>query len=295
MNRAPAAEGADRALARRGVVFILLAAVLWSFNGPIVKLVHQAGADMWTIAFYRSLIAGLLLTPIALRRLGSNRLTSGALVSVVAFTAMTVCFIGATTMTQAANAIVLQYTAPIWVFIFAPWLLGERAERRDRVILVLALVGVVVIFAGQGATPDLPGLLVGLAAGFTYGLLMVVLRWLRGTDTVVITCANALGSALLLLPVTAALSTFGLDGRQLAYLVLLGALTFGLPYLLFTAGLRTVSAHRAVLLTLIEPVLNATWTWLIVGEVPHRTTLIGGAVILAAVALQVVLSVRRMR
>ena len=75
MNRAPAAEGADRALARRGVLLILLAAVLWSFNGPIVKLVHQAGADVWTIAFYRSLIAGLLLTPIALRRLGSSRLT----------------------------------------------------------------------------------------------------------------------------------------------------------------------------------------------------------------------------
>ena len=288
-------EPVSPARERRGVVLVLTTAVLWSFNGPAIKLLHEGGTDAWTIAFYRSLFAGLALTPFALRRLGTSRFDPWLLVSVVAFTAMTATFVHATTMTQAANAIVLQYTAPAWVFALSPWLLKERAQRGDVLALAVALAGVAVIFVGQGASADLPGLLVGLASGVTFGLLVMVLRRLRSIDPIVVTWANTLGSALLLLPAAALAADLGVDLRQAGGLAWLGVVQFGLPYLLYTAGLRYVPAYKAILLLLLEPVLNPILTYLFVGEEPRPTTLAGGALIVAAVALQVVFSVRRAR
>ena len=287
----------DQASARRtrGTLLILITAVMWSFNGPLIKLLGQAGAGAWTIAFYRSLIAGAALTPFALRRIGALRFDRWLVACVFIYAAMTVTFILATTLTEAANAIALQYTAPIFVFALSPLILRERSPRRDWIVLVVALAGVGVIFAGQGGTPHLPGLLLGIASGMFFGLLTLILRRVRHIDPLLVTWVNNLGSAAILLPAAAAVSTIALDGGQLGLLVVLGVFQFGIPYLLYTSALRHVPAYRAVLLTLIEPVLNPTWTLLIVGEVPTSSTLEGGALIVAAVALQVVLALRRSR
>ncbi len=298
MNESPqsgrAATTTVTARSRRGVLLILVTAGLWSFNGPLIKLLDGAGTSAWTIAFYRSLFAALVLTPFALRKIHTLRFDPRLIVSVLVFTAMTAAFVLATTLTHAANAIFLQYTAPAWVFILSPLLLRERAERRDVVVLATALCGVAVIFTGQGATSHPPGLVVGLAAGLFFGLLTLVLRHVRQIDALLVSWINNLGSAVLLLP-AAALSTLSLDREQFILLILLGVFQFGIPYLLYTKGLQYVPAHRAVLLILMEPVLNPTWTFLIVGEVPASTTLAGGGLILAAVVLQVVLTLRRFR
>ncbi len=289
-------------LASHGVMLAIMAAGLWSLNGALVKLIHQdgAGAHGVTIAFYRSLFAGVCLVPLAwgkfhtlrTRRAESNaeRTLTGirpaALWCVLLFSLMTVCFVVANTMTEAANAILLQYTSNFWIFALSPLFLNERPGGRAVGYLLMAMVGIVIIFAGNAAT-DLAGLIVALASGLFYGLLIMALRHLRDSDAAAVTVLNNLGSAALILPFVLLIdgASLQLDARSLGLLVFMGVVQFGLPYHLFSLSLRRITAYEAGLLTLIEPVLVPIWTYLAVREAVPRETVLGGTLILLALVL----------
>ena len=282
-----------------GIVFLLLASILWSLNGALIKLIYQdgRGAEPVAIAFYRSLFAGLFLLPLVRgkwRTLGGTkdgRLHRGvrpaAVWCVVFFTVMTACFVIANTKTEAANAIILQYTSTFWIFALSPWLLRERARTGDLWILGLALVGIAVIFAGNAST-DFVGLTIALASGLFFGLLTMMIRRLRDTDSAALTVFNNLGSAVLLLPIAWGMGSLLLSSRALILLILMGIVQFGTPYYLYTLGLARVPAYQASLITMLEPVLVPAWTYLAVGECIPPTTLVGGGVILTALVLFVV-------
>ena len=282
----------------------MLAAVFWSANGLAIKLVNQGGQgpDGVTIAFYRSLFAGLFLLPLAWGKfhtlvkprnvatpaaggtLQALRRLSPALAVVVLFSLMTTCFSVANTKTEAANAIILQYTSTFWVFGLSPLMLGEKPSRRDLPILGLAMVGIVVIFVGRADT-DLVGLLIALAAGLFYGLLTIMLRKMRNSDPAAVTVLSNLGSVALLLPAVLWIGDLAVSQRCLIILILMGAFQLGLPYYLFSHGLRRVPAHQAALVTLIEPVLVPVWTYLGLGETVPPTTLFGGGIVLVALVV----------
>ncbi len=281
---------------RVGVLLLIVTATLWSLSGPFIKLLHQQGAGVsgLTIACYRSLIGGLAFLPFAWGRRKTLQTTPlfWPVGSVLMFTLMTACFVIATTQTAAANAIVLQETSPIWVFLLSPALLGERPRRQEGMALLVAMVGVAIIFLGH-RTADLPGLLVALTSGLGYGCLIITLRGLRHVDPLVVTALNLLGSGLLLAPAVLATSTFHVTAGQFALLVTLSLVQLALPYLLFSRALKTVEAPRASLIVLLEMLLNPLWTYLFVGETVPRATLIGGPFILAGVAGWILLSWRR--
>ncbi len=277
-----------------GVAALILCATLWSLNGPLIKLLDREQVPGITIACYRSLLGGLVFLPFALpRRKTVGKVHPAWLIGgVLTFTLMTASFVIANTMTEAANAIILQYTSPIWVFLLAPVLLKERPGRSEGMVLVLALVGIGVIFAGN-PSGNLPGLLVGLLAGFGYGTLTVVLRGLRAVSPVVVTASNAFGSGLLLVVPVAVWGSFMLTQYQWGLMLLLALVQFTLPYVLFSWALQRVEAHRAALILLLETVLNPILTYLLVGERPPVATLIGGPIILASVAGWLLLAWRR--
>ena len=266
------------------VLLLVVCAALWSLNGPLIKLLTEAGVPGVTTACYRSLFGGVIFLPLALRRRKTlRRVAIGwPIGSVLTFTVMTVCFVIATTQTAAANAIILQYTSPIWVFLLSPLLLRERLHLSDGLVLALAMGGVAVIFAGH-ATTEAPALLVGLASGLGYGSLTVALRGLRRVDPSTVVAMNFLGSGLLLLPTVAIWGTFSLNGYQFMLMLILSLVQMALPYLLFSWILRHVEAHRAALILLLEPVMNPVWTYLIVHEPVPGPTLIGGPLVLLSV------------
>jgi len=291
-----------------GIVLLLAAAVLWSLSGALIKVVSREGVHGVAIAFYRSLFAGLFLLPIAygkfhtlaprggesgarpgptpsLVRVGQRmRLRPAAISCVVFFTLMTGCFVWANTQTEAANVIILQYTSTFWVFLLSPWLLGEKPRRGDLPILAVAMVGIGVIFAG-GPGADLPGLMVSLGSGLFFGLLTLMIRLMRDSNSAAVAAVNCLGSAVLLFPVVLWLGGANVSGRVLVVLLVLGFVQFGLPYYLYTVGLTRVPAYQAALITMLEPVLNPLWTFLAVGETVPWTTFVGGGVILSALLL----------
>ena len=279
-----------------GIAFLLLASLLWSLNGALIKLINDSGRGPHgvTIAFYRSLFAGLFLLPLARgkwRTLGRRNeggslrgIRPTAVWCVVFFTLMTASFVIANTMTVAANAIILQYTSTFWIFALSPWLLRERARSGDVWVLALAMGGIAVIFAGNAST-DLVGLAIALASGLFFGLLTMMIRRLRDSDSAAVTVLNNLGSAVLLLPFAWGIGTLMLPTRAFLLLVIMGIVQFGTPYYLYTLGLARVPAYQASLITMLEPVLVPMWTYLAVGERVRATTFIGGAAILAALLL----------
>jgi DME family drug/metabolite transporter len=270
-----------------GRMALLGAGILWSLGGVGIKSLALGAI---AIAGYRCLFAALALSPFLLRPgmlPGAERSIArrGVAVSIALYALMLMTYVSALQGTTAANANLLQYTAPLYVLLFSPLLLGEPVSRADRRAIAVSLVGVATLVLGNWRGAETRGLSLGLLSGLLFGLFMIWQRRLRGCRPVPLVFANNLGAALLLLPFAGNLA---LDGRSAALLVFLGVVQFAVPYVLFTWGVQRVSGPEASLLTLIEPVLTPVWVALILGERPTTATLVGGAGILAALALRYV-------
>ncbi|QEL20002.1 DMT family transporter [Limnoglobus roseus] len=285
---------------------IILVAVLWSTGSLFMRLLQQPTAleldephlSPIQIAFYRSLFAGLCLLPLIRPRDCRVRPAMGLLV--VTFAVMSALYLTALGSGSAANAILLQNTSPVWVYFLGIWFLGERADRRSLAAVLIGLLGAVVIVGGnwpreeQGvaAATQIELLLMGLGSGFTYAGVVLILRSLRNESPAWLTMLNLLGTAAMMGLFFAC--KLGLDGfwtwvtapsgKQLAFLAFFGCVQLAVPYVLFARSLKTVSPNEASIITLLEPVLNPVWAYLIAPdrETPTDWTLIGGGLLLAA-------------
>lgn len=291
---------------------LIAAAILWSLSGVAIKSLSgtptpssrpsttglptgtaptaalpPGAMHPLTLACYRSLLGGLILLPLAWRQRQTlaNVAPRWPLLGVAAFTLMSATFVIANTLVTAADAILLQYTSPVWVFLLAPALLRERPTRVDIVLLILTMAGIAVIFSGSNESGT--GLLIAIISGFGYGAVTVFSRVLRPVSAVVVTTCYALGSGLLLLPAVLLLNIHAISAPQFGWLAVLGLLQFTLPYLLFAWALQRTTATRASLITLLETVLNPFWTWLFLNEHPPVATLLGAPLILSGVLLKI--------
>jgi drug/metabolite transporter, DME family len=266
----------------RGRLLILCAALLWSLAGVFIKFLD---VPPLTIVFYRSLFACLVFTPF-LRRT-EWRISTPVLVSVLTYTAAISSFVSANKLTTAANAIVLQYTAPIFVFLFARVVLRERISKINAFALLAGMIGVGMISLDSAGEPAMAGVALALASGVLFAAYMINLRRTQQVHPSYLTWINNAFCALVLLFVVRSELTLTLN--QLVILVVMGAVQLGLPYFLFSKGLQSVSLQEASLIALIEPVLNPIWVALTVGEIPSAATLTGGAMILVGLAARYVL------
>ncbi|MFM8274195.1 MAG: DMT family transporter, partial [Gemmata sp.] len=255
------------------------------------------------IAFYRGLFGGLVMVALVRRAEMTFRRPMIGMVS--AFAVMSGMYLSALDG-PAANAIFLQNTAPVWVSLIAVFVLHERIGRRGWCAVAIAAAGAAVIVAGNWprelpADPTGPQrelqvvqLLLGLGSGVVYAVVVLFLRALRDHSSAWLIGINLLGSAAalgLFVLLTSGPAAFAAwltapSVKQLAVLVVFGAFQMALPYWLFARGLRTVSPQEAALITLIEPLLNPVWAYLITPEkdTPTVWMLLGGALILLALA-----------
>jgi drug/metabolite transporter (DMT)-like permease len=263
--------------ARRARLSILGAAVLWSLAGVFIKTL---ALDPLAIVFYRSLFAALFFAPLVKSR--SWKFPLPLLVSAVSYTAAVSAFVAANKLTSAANAIVLQYTAPIFVFIFARLLFGERISRVNLLALAACTLGVAILYAGGGGERDVQGVGVALFSGLCFAIYMTNLRFLKDIDACWLTFANNVACSLLLLPWIA--GALAIDASDAAVLLVMGIVQLGIPYFLFSKGLERIPLQEAALIVLVEPVLNPIWVAAVYGERPAPATLIGGVLILLSLA-----------
>ncbi len=264
-------------------LLLLAAAVLFSTGGAAVKAASLSG---WQVASFRSGVATaalLALVPGTRRGWSWRVLPVGA-----AYAATLSLFVLANKLTTAANAIFLQDTAPLYLVLLGPWLLGERLVREDLMLLGAVAAGMALFFVGQApvsrTAPDpVRGNLLAVVSGLTWALTIAGLRWLGSRHPSSALAAPAAGNLMAFLgclPMALPVPAAGWrDGAVIAYL---GVFQIGLAYLCMTRALTRVPALEASLLLLAEPALNPVWAWLAHGERPGSWALAGGALILGA-------------
>jgi len=288
MDNPPSPSSFSQVSPAQGRLLIALAAILWSTSGAFNKiLTGQTFLGLDTpeiqplqIAFGRVLFAGMVLVPTIRRRDIAFRPMMIAMA--ISFAVMNGTFIWAMSVGTAANAIVLQYTAPMWMYLASVCWLGEAADRRSLAALALGLVGIGVIFAGGWQGGQLKVVVIALISGLGFAAVMIFLRVLRDASSRWLTVVNHVFGGLALLPLIVTLPLP--SPAQIAFLFVYGAVQMGIPYWLVARGLRSVSPQEAGTITLLEPILNPLWAFLVVSEVPSKFELIGGGFILGALA-----------
>jgi drug/metabolite transporter (DMT)-like permease len=275
-----------------GRLCLITAAVLWSTSGAFTKLLTRdtgLGLEVPSIhplmiAFCRVLVVACVFAP-TLRR-GQITFRPMMLCTMLAFAIMNASFVSAMALGTAANAIVLQYTAPTWLFLAGICFLGEKIDAVNVVTVVLSLSGIAVIVLGPFAageswvSGDLAVVGIALLSGISYAVVLLGLRIMRDMSSQWVTFVNHLASAFVLLPFVWTMPVP--SWQQMIVLFFYGAGQMGLAYWLAARGLRSVGPMEAGAITLLEPLLNPVWAWLISGELPKTFELWGGLLILGA-------------
>lgn len=267
---------------RKAVLALLGAAGLWSIGGVLIKWIDW---HPMAIVGTRSAIAAALMWAVV-RRPQFNW-SRAQIAGAVTYAVTVMLYVSAVKLTTAANAILLQYTAPVWVALFGAWFLGERATRIDWLAIVLSLGGMALFFKDGLASQSLVGDLLAALSGITIAWMMLFMRRQKHAaplESVLLgNVLAALGGAPFLfaqpLP----------DARGWLALIVLGVLQLGLAYVLYTYAIRHVNALEAVIILTLEPILNPIWVLLLIGERPRGWALVGGLLVLGAVTLRGVL------
>jgi drug/metabolite transporter (DMT)-like permease len=241
---------------RRGAALVLAAALLWSTGGVGIKAVDEPPLK---VAFYRSAFAAAALFLILRPKV--KRWSPAFLAALATYAACLVTFVVATKWTTAANAIFLQYAGVVWVLLLSPAVLGEPLRAKDAAAVAVAFAG--------------------MALFFWAGLILSLKREGEGGAEAAVAWGNLVAVAALL-PFVA--SDLSLSGRSAAILVFLGVVQLACAYVLFVKGLKLVTATRASLIGMAEPIANPVWVFLFLGERPSVFALAGGAIVLGAIA-----------
>lgn len=260
---------------RRAVLLLLGAACLFSTAGFLIKLIELPAL---AVAGGRSAFAALFIL-VCIRRpkfTWSKAQIGGAL----AYCGTVVFFVMANKTTTAANAILLQYTAPMYIALLGSWLLQERTRALDWATIGLVLIGMVLFLLDGLSAGNWVGNLIALFSAFCYALMTILLRKQKDTTPYESVLLGNLLTALIGVP---SLVMAKPNLNSWLGLLLMGFFQLGLAYVLFAQATRHVTAMEIVLITAIEPILNPIWVALTVGERPSLLAMIGGLIVLGAV------------
>jgi drug/metabolite transporter (DMT)-like permease len=263
---------------------VALGALLWSSSGLFIKVLSLGALQ---ISFARSLVAALTIA-IAVKLRGGRpfpRPTALSMGCAAAYAGVLIFFVAATKLTTAANAIFLQFSAPIYLVFLEPWVTRRAIQGRDLVAVGLCVSAMGLFFVGRLGTGTLLGNLLGMTAGLCLAIFSLTLKLQRerrpGADPI---AAIILGN-LLVAGICAPIALWGFHPTlvQTSALLYLGIFQIGIAYLLFNAGMRHLSATAAVVTGTLEAVLNPVWVFLGIGERPTPWALVGGFMILATI------------
>ncbi len=269
----------------QAILFLLLSAILWSSGGLFIKMVSW---NPVAIAGLRSLIAMVVI--IAYVRHPRFTWTFPQIGGAVAYAVTVTLFVIATKLTTAANAILLQYTAPVYVAFLSAWMLKERPQWFDWLTIGVVIGGMALFFLDRLAPGSLLGNGFAILSGISFAFLVVFMRKQRNESPVETVLLGNLLTGLVGLPfmfesMPDALSWLGL--------LFLGVIQLGVSYVLYSKAIKFVTALEAILIPGIEPILNPIWVFLILGERPGKWALIGGAIVLISVTLRSLIAIRR--
>jgi drug/metabolite transporter (DMT)-like permease len=262
---------------RIGILYIVIAALLWSTGGIGIKAVDDPPLK---VTFYRSVFAAITLF-LVFPREARVRPTPAFLTAIIAYGTCLTTFVVATKWTTAANAIFLQYAGVVWVLLLSPLVVREPMKRRDVIAIVAAMSGMALFFVGKFEARGMAGNAMALVSSIFFATMILALRREHASSRAAVIWGNVVLAAVMFPFVAGDLS---LSLKSFLALLFLGVFQIGLAYAFFVKGLQHVTATEASLTGMLEPVANPIWVLLFLGETPSVFAIAGGAIVLAAIA-----------
>lgn len=264
---------------QKGILAVFAAALLWSTGGVLIKLVTLHPMQ---ISLFRGVFAAIVFAIIFKKdAVRANRYT---FLNAFFYAAILILFVVATKLTTAANAIFLQYTAPIYVLIFEPLINKTEYKLINVATIIACFIGMTLFFFGELTLANQTGNIIALLSGIAFAAFLIGMRKNKheyqfstifyGNILIVLFCLPTMLNLY-----TLSLSDFGM-------VAFLGIFQIGIAYAIFSYGLKKVLAIEASLIAMIEPVLNPVWVFIWYGESPSAGAIAGGIIIILAIGLR---------
>jgi drug/metabolite transporter (DMT)-like permease len=259
----------------RAIIMQLSAAILWSFGGLLIKLVDL---NPIAIAGIRSFIASFIIF-IFLKK-SALKLTLNKALGAVSYASMVILFVSATKATTAANAILLQYTSPIYIAIFGGWLLKERAKLKDWVTILFVIGGMVLFFMDDIGGGSLRGNILAILSGVALGFNTIFMRREKDADPLENVFWGSLITVMISIPFIFRTAP---SAKSWLGLILLGVFQLGFSYVLYARAIKKITALESTFISLVEPLLNPLWVFLTVAELPGKLSVVGGIIVIVSI------------
>lgn len=260
---------------------MLICAALWSVAGIFIKLIPWNG---FAVAGMRSLIAGLTIAIYMLitrrRYILSRRTVIGGIMTAGVYT----CFTVANKLTTAANAIVLQFTCPVFIVILSAIFLKQKIRKNDLAVVIATLAGIALFFFDQLKPGYILGNFVAIAAGMFMAVMFILVGNMEGDERFsTITNGQFLTFFVGLPFIIATKPEF--TAAATASILVLGVFQLGISYILYVKSTQYCPPLACCLLGALEPLLNPVWVLIFDGERPGVWALIGGIIVVVSITL----------
>ena len=292
----PSRSGADAH--RYGIFFVFAAGVLWSTVGLGIRLIEDA--VVWQILLYRSISLSAFLYVVIRLRSGESpfaQVRRVGLPAVVAGLSLVAAYAGgiySIQNTSVANALLLFATAPFMAAVLGWLVLRERVRGATWLAIAVAIGGIAIMVADKSGSVALKGSLAALGSAFGFASFTVALRWGRAGEMLPSVFLSGLFAIVITLGICLSLDlSLVLSPRDGGIAMGMGVFQVGAGLILYTLGSRSLPAAELALLSLAEVLLGPLWVWLLLGETATLNTLVGGAVLLAAIAGNALSGMRR--
>ncbi|MCL2106244.1 MAG: DMT family transporter [Oscillospiraceae bacterium] len=280
-------DSSPRGDTRKGPLFMLAASLCWSLGGLCIKYIPW---NAMSIVGLRALLAAAVF--VVYRRGVKISFTRGNVLGAACLAATTILFVFSNKMTTAAAAILLQFTAPIFIILIELVFHRKKPGTGELIAVGATMLGMLLFFADQLEPGGPLGNLLAIASGLCFAGVFVCNKR-PDTDPEHALLLGFLINAAAGLPFL--FGSVTADPVAWGFVILLGTVQVGLAYVFFSMGIRRCPALPACLITAAEPVLNPVWVALAAGETPGPFAMAGGAVIVAAVVIYHVWSFSKYR
>ena len=266
---------------KKAIAITCFVALMWSLAGFNIKMIEWSP---YAIAAGRSLVAVILLAPMVLRK-GFQKIDRYVIGGAICYAAFNYCFITSTTLTSSAIAIMMQYTAPIYVALLSWLFLRERVGWADIISVGFVFLGMIFFFLDSNSGGSLKGNIVSIFNGITFAGISIFLRLQKDGNPALSMYLGNVISAVAGLPI---MWNAGMPDTISLLFLLLAGLLVAVSYTLYAKASTGLSALETVLIPIIDPVMNPVWVFLFLDERPGAWTIVGAAVILVSVTIRVV-------
>ena len=262
----------------KAIIYIIIAATLLSTGGILLKFVDM---PPMAIASSRGLISAVVVW-LYLRK-PKFTFSKAQVIGAFSYAGMVTGFIIANKLTTAANAVVLQFTAPIWIAIISYWLLKEKIHWYDWAAIAIVSGGMVLFFIDDVGGGSVAGNIVAILSGVALAGATIAMRLQKDGSPVETTLLGHIITFTVGFPF---LFQASFTKQNIIVLLLLGIFQVGIAYILYALAVKHLTALETILIMYLEPILNPIWVFLFVKEVPSTLSLIGGFIVIVTVAIR---------